>query len=725
MGRKAVFTRARFQEVRQKREQRTQRSKQQRDQRHGVDKSERLIERTVVQRPLPTDDQQALLFEQFSQACRLPAASSDLCLLMRHYTKAAGEASSPEEAAAATSGETTKKNCKRQRDGDDGVAKGTTALNTMADILLQTQITPAAVEEEGVAAEGDDLNDDDDVLTVMQDILQDDSGRRVVSTLLASLHSIGSPKCELVAKAVLEQFEENEHLPSHHVACRIMSALVQFGSVCIRGGVLDLLRQRSITAEAVEALLSDRHTAGTVLALLKYHRPATSAWLCEMLSLMGNGTAKSEKGSKKAAKNATAKSAESEQVSTEKLMELINGPVAGPVLSQLITVETRRMFLQRLSLSDLLQSKRGNSFLTQMLSIVPTDTEASSSDIAKEAKETADALLQQIGGDLHAMATDRRANFVVQSVIQLLPVMTPDKGGEHLTQLVRLLGGASGLQEMAVHGNGVHVVLALVDTVLQMSPDILIDDVADQLISRQNVNEMMNHHQGNLVIRHLMPLIARKTSKAGQLIKGVVDYNLSSLVHSETGNLVVQAFLRALGKIGASQVAQKLVSQDELLPMCHSPYASHVVFVLFELVDPTTHTLLCNTLKPQVLRLSTHINGRFIVEKIIAASREVREEMARQFLSLAQERGTQHLLCCLVASMDPRSKQQCIDRVLLPHLVDLATHQYGSIVLQKLMQAEPAVLQAVQKQLASNTHVRSDLAQNFFGKFVVQISQNS
>ncbi|CAJ1040798.1 hypothetical protein Q4I32_001745 [Leishmania shawi] len=740
MGKRAEFTRSRFKEVKQKHEERMQRSRAERDRRHGIDKSERKVDKVIVQRPLPNETQQALLLSQFAQACRLAASSTDMCTLMRHYAKVgeAAEQTNKSTTAVTTDAPSTKSTTrkrKRDKEGEEAPAAGAAFLDSVAEALLQTQNAPVVVEE--AAASGKDgenavdNDDDEDTMTVLQDILQDDSGRRVVSTLLASLNAVHSSKCEAVAKAVLEQFEENEHLPQHHVACRVMSALVQFGSDPTRQGVLNLLRQRSTTIEGVEHLLSDRHTAGTIEQLLKSYGRATAAWLCEVLSLSTRATspAAEPRGTKrKGAKQhdaAAEDAASGEDITTEKLMELVNGPVSGQVLLQLTHTDARRELLKRLPITDLLQSKRGTAFLTQLLTLTPPV--ASGEDC--ESRETEAAalfsdVLECLGNDLGEMAIDKRANFVVQALVQLLPAMGP-QSTKQLERLVRGLGGAAGISALAAHGNGVHVVLSLIDAALKLPLKSAVEALAEQLVTRHNITDLLRHKHGSLVVRRLMPLTSCKTSKVGLLLQGVVEQDLSNLVYTEAGNLVVTAYLTARGQSGASLLAQKLTRGEDLLSMCRSPYASHVVFALFELVDPTTHTLLCNALKPHVLSLSTHVNGRFIVEKMIEASRDVRESVSRQFLSLAQERGTQHLLCALLARMDARGKQTCLEKTIMPNLTALATHQCGSIVLQRLMQAEPTVLSAVRQCLSANSLVRNDLAQNFFGKFVVQIAQLS
>ena len=89
MGRKATFVKSRYQEFKHKKEQRQKRSDDIRKQRRGGAAAEadtRLVQKVLSTRPLPSKDQQELLFNQFEQACRLPGApSEDLCRLIRSY----------------------------------------------------------------------------------------------------------------------------------------------------------------------------------------------------------------------------------------------------------------------------------------------------------------------------------------------------------------------------------------------------------------------------------------------------------------------------------------------------------------------------------------------------------------------------------------------------------------------------------------------------------------
>lgn len=725
MGKVAKITRSRHQDARNKRDQRAQRSKAVREKRLGIDNEGRKLQHVVAQRRLPSEADSKLLLSQFAQACRLPAPCTDLCLLIRHCAgiseeAGTGTASACEQAQEARGG-------KRVREEEDVDRSKTATLKSFANALLSTAGTPVlTVDGESGAAAGDD--EDEDPMTVLLAILQNDYGRRVVVTLLDALHRTRGceAECVEVAKVVLEQFEENEHLPKHHVACRVLSALVQFGPTDVRQGVLNLLRESCMDGRGVGALLSDRHTSVTIDNLLQTDPEETSQWLCESLGLAPVcDTAASSSSSKKTKKTATkgtkakAEAHHGEECEGE-LMKMIEDPVSSHIVKKLISPANRHLLLSRLSVSTLLASKRGTSFLTALL-----DASAYAEDGNKsgEAALVLDSLLEQIGTRLREMAADRQGNFVVQKLFLLVPHTPAKRQGEYFALIVRLLGGAAGLQTLVSNPYGVHVMCGLVDAALQSdSAETCADEIGGLIVTKSNVVDLLNNHQGSLVVRRLMPLVKNgASSKVGRLLVSAIEQNLSSLLYDAGGNLVVQAYLRALGPGEASAFARKL-KKEELVALSRNPFAAYVVGALLDTVDATTHVMLCNLLKPYVATLATHLNGRFVVEKLIPASRDVRDELVRHFSALAMGQGTQHVLCALVASLDPRGKENLIRNTIVPSVRELATNSFGSVALQKLMQSDADVLSAVQLRLHNDTALTNDLAQTFHGKFVVNLA---
>ncbi|EPY24880.1 pumilio-repeat, RNA-binding protein [Strigomonas culicis] len=623
----------------------------------------------------------------------------DLCALLQQYAEAgddeAAAPAQPEQQAAATASRKRPRAESSKRDGE--------TLDRLVDAFLLTQNTPV-----GEGADGEEEEEDEEPVTVLEEMVQCDVGRRVTVALLAALAATEHAKRGAVAKALLELFEENEHLPEHYVACRILSALTRHGTDDVQVGVLDLMRQRGTTWEGVRKMLCDRHTSVTVEHLLQRVPAATAEWLCEVLGLSAAAPKK---------KKASAKKAAEEEPTAADITHLVEDPVAGQVMQRLAqTHKANAALLQTLDLDALLETKRGTALLAQLVSF-PADQPPA----AKEAAAAVERLYQALGPRLKELCVDKSANFVVSRLLQLLPHTGAKSSASALEAFVDKLGGAEELRTLTQSSIGVHVANTLIDVAIATDAA---EEVAALLMPARHVKEMLTHPQEQLVIRHLMPLVAKKQSKAGQLLLHTINDD-TSLAYDAMGNLVFQDYLKALGPAGASHAARKMMKEDNLLHMCQHASAAHVVHALLDLVDSPTQTALCNALKQYVVQLATHINGRFVVEKLVRVSREVRDELVKQFTFLARSRGTQHLLCTLFACLDARGKQNVVDRVLVPQLSALAIDQCASITLQKLAQADPVAREAMHKMIRENSRLRSDLLQNFYGKFLVRICETN
>ncbi|CAD2222821.1 hypothetical protein, conserved [Angomonas deanei] len=452
------------------------------------------------------------------------------------------------------------------------------------------------------------------------------------------------------------------------------------------------MMQRATSPEELRSLLMNRHTSGTVEHLLRYLPAPTSNWLCAVLF------------------------GEEEELTAAQRQELVEDPVAGQILQQIAQtqLQLRGRLLQLFSPVELLHTKRGTAFLNVLLSAPEPDSKVDK----KELRLVFDTVRKQIVSKLEEMCADRNANFVVQRLLQLIPFCAEDPKAM-VTQFVKDMGGADALVRLAAEPIGVHVVLTLIDVAVACGAG---DEVGSLLLKRVSPEEMIAHNQGQLVVRRLLPLVAVKRSAVGTELSTLLSNKWVDYAFDSMGNLVVQDYLKALGTAGASKCAATLVKDTNLLRMSQNASASHVVFTLLDLVDGPTQTSLCNALKGVVVQLSTHINGRFIVEKLLRLSREVRDELVKQFLFLVQSKGTQHMLCTLLTCIDGRGRQHVIQGIIVPNLMAIATDASGSVNLQKMMQSDAEVLQAVQKAISA-TGARTPLLQNFFGKFVVRIAE--
>ncbi|KEG13691.1 pumilio-repeat, RNA-binding protein [Trypanosoma grayi] len=679
MGKKATFERAHQRQVRHTREQRQRKSAAVKAMRRGEDDSGRLIQYTTTCRSLVTDEKKAMLVEQFAQACRLPAACEDLCMLLRQV---AGEYKQAEATR------------KRLRD-DNAVSKAT--FESIIDAFLQLEHQAATTTDE---------DDEEEPLTLLEEVIQDECGSRVVCALIAAVDASASDeKKALVLDALIKLFEENETLYEHYVACKVMSALVLHGDHAIQERVLQVLKYHSGTVEQLQLQLRNRHSAVTIHHLIEQLPIESIAWLSDTLC------ATDCIGGKK--KNKTKMVCDDEDNLQETLISLILDPVASPVMRALfLRSANRAAFLRKIEITTLLTTKRGCKFLQETLSPELPNW------APEEAMATLDVVMAACEANLVEMCTSSDANFVVQAVIGLIPLTgDPTAVAVRFKGILNVIGPH--FSTLSTHYIGVHVVVALVGATLSLSTKALAEEIASMLVTRNNVADIVRDPHGSLIVRKLLPLCAVKDSKVGQLLASTIEKDMTSLMYDAIGNLTVQEYIKVRG---AENLARSLMkSGEELASMCQHAYASHVVGCIFDNVGASTHSSLCNALRPHVVVLSRHVNGRFVVEKALGANRDICDLLLRHFTALACEKGTQHVLCALVSNLDQRGKQKVVD-LIISGLTELSTQQCSSIVLQKLMQADEVVLQAVQKELTQKPRLRNNLAQNFFGKFVVQIT---
>ncbi|EAN97946.1 putative pumilio-repeat, RNA-binding protein [Trypanosoma cruzi] len=680
MGKKANFERAHQRQVQHTREQRKRKVAAARALRIGEDTNGRRIQRYSLPKVRLSDEKKKMLVEQFTQACRLPATSEDLCMLLR-----------------SACGEKTQDDASRKRRREE-TTMDESNLGTIVDAFLQWGHQAAITTDE---------SDEDEPMTLLEDVLQDECGGRVVCALIAALDTSKNDKKPMVLDAVTKLFEENETLHEHYVACKVMSSLVQYGDRETQERVLDVLQQHAKTVDQLQAQLRNRHSAVTIQHLIEHFPTETLAWLGETL-----GVTELLVGKKMAKKKRMKKTNHDECDRRDTLLLLILDPVASPIIRALISRSVNTSaFLENMDLVMLLETKRGCRFLQDILS--PALPKWNSEG---EATVTLDVVMKSCETKLLEMCTSIDANFVVQAIIGLIPRTEKASTDRYFKQLLKVLGPH--LSSLATHYIGVHVVVALVVSSHLTPMEDMAEEIAGTIITGNNVADMLCDSNGSLVVRKLLPLCKRKGSKVGQMLLKAINQDMSSLMYDAIGNLTLQEYIKVCG---GEEIARKLCKSDELLSMCQHTYASHVVGSLFENVGATTHTNLCHALRPHVLTLSRHLNGRFIVEKAIYANRDICDLLLRHFMELACEKGTQHVLCTLMLNSDQRGREWVVNTVI-SGLVDLATQQCGSIVLQKLMLADALLLAAVKKELAQKPRLRNNLAQNFFGKFVVQIT---
>eukprot|EP00796_Vickermania_ingenoplastis_P004860 gene4860-3481_t len=667
MGRVAAVSKSRKFDTRVKSKKRAQRSATERSKRLAEDTDGRKVKMVTRRKALPGTEDSQLLKEQIGQACRIAAPSRDLCALIRSY-------------AGINDVELPEASRKRSREEAVNISE----LEKIADKMIQLQKVAANEDE------ADDENDSEsDVETIFVDVMQNEYGQRTLYTLLTALKAVGSKKFDELARALIEEFEENENLSKNHIACRLMSALSFHGSENIRQRVLSVFQHQVSSEEDLVVLLRNNHTSTTIANLLKNQHEDTSKWLSETLSLE-----KAYKGN-------------SEEDIAQRIATLIEDPVASRVMRQLINTRTRAIFFKYLDISALMNSKRGSAFLRDLFTF--ENGKVSEEEVAS----LTSAILERIGDELNQLALDKRANFVVQKIITLTQY-GGSIGADAFNAILRLL--SSSIPALITSTVGVHVVCTLAETALHISPGAL-QRTADYIINRNTINDLLFCSNGSLAIRSIMPIVKDSSIQAAALLKRSIEQSQDDLIFHPIGNLVVQRYYKEIGSAAASVYAKKVVKdQKYFMGLCRDNYASHVVYSLLDCVDASTHTLICSALKNNSKALAVHVNGRFLIEKIIPANSDLRNELTRQFVPLCMEKGTQHILCSLVSSLDQRGVESLIAK-LTANLKTICTDQSGSITIQKLMQAHPPVREAVASALRASESLRQELSRNFFGKF--------
>ena len=711
MGHARTFIRSRQADFKKKKTDRDQRRDSVKQQRRGDGGAARKVQWVSAAKPLPSAENQKLLFNQFAQACRIPGASDDLRLVLRDAS------------------------VNRAAEGGDAVVQNVLAL---------------ALE----CAQHREL---------FESVLTDENGNRVLCSLLRAAVKHRSQHDDL-CRAILKYFEDSPVLMQHFIAAKTLGAISEHGSDVTKHAILKILQASMSTAalsgshvDGLRKLLIDRHTSAIVMKLLESERPATVEWIGRVFGLgFKQSTTADEqpRSAKKSRKEQTA-SASSQQAAplgAAGLTHLINDPVAGAVMQALVDEHTREPMAKQLVLRDLLASKRGCKFMCCLLSLEGEEDEETNETIKDAARTSAakkaplttplqtaesaaansnlakfflDTLLMEPETlvDVLELSFDPTANFVVQKIIGLVPLVTIEKlKGEYHARLLHLFGAR--LHEMTLHPIAVHVVVSLVSATFKCG-SALFSALAKVLAKQDTILELVRDKNGSLVVRKLIQCSGTNKGAAGAaaaagLLRAIEDH-LGTLMYDPTGNLIVQEVLRACGQSNAANFFHKNLRGEELFAACQHPHASHVVHCLFETLDARTHAELCAQLKPQVVELAKHLNGRFIVEQTIPAHREIRDTLLRHFFDLTLVKGTQHVLVTLVKALDAASKKNLLECVLVPKFRDLATNATGSIAVQKILQSDEDVYNRLKEALKNNVALSRTLVSDFFGKFVVQI----
>ncbi|CUG33250.1 Hypothetical protein, putative, partial [Bodo saltans] len=627
MGKKATFIKARLHEFHRKKVSRGKRSEEIRKKRLGED-SNRLVQRVLSKRPLPVQEDQELLLKQFGQSCRLPTPADDLVNLVKSLQEEGGRADA-------------------------------------AKAVAENMITLAKTD-----------------VSLFQSLLVDENASRVISV---SVSSTEAPKLfasvhKQLCATIFAAFEAAPALIRHHVSSRVFSALVVGNSSVDLSKIVKLLGETISNYDDALAIVKDRHIAPIICRLLSLPGTEVAEWLSVLLKI----TPAAEKPLKRAKKDAAVQ--DNTTLTPESLgsviSSIIDDPIAAPVLHALITDSNRWSIFSALILLPSSTTKRSQRFLIRLLEVGGEGPSA-------VATQLLDSILLGSGSELIGSIVDSsfdsNLNFTVQKVIQLLPRVN-DRASVFHRRILELV--SSRLFDMSTHGIAVHVVVTLIDASHALGEKgKYVGAVADSICRPENVMDLLRNSNGSLVVRKMIETSSHGASSS--LLMTTVEQHMSSLIYDSTGNLIVQQLLRSGNPSTSSAFFRRYLKGEALLSAAQHAGAAHVVHTLFDCVDPPTFAEMCGILKPQCCNLARHLNGRFVVEKMIPSQKDVRDSLVRQFIPLAMAKGTQHLLVLLFEHLDNSSKTALLQNVVQPHFRQLATNGTSSIVLQKLLQGSP------------------------------------
>lgn len=661
MGKKATFIKARLNEFHRKKVSRGKRSEEIRKKRLGTDSS-RLVQRVLAKRPLPVLHDQVLLLDQFGQSCRLPVPAEDLVNLVKSL-------------------------------GDEGGNRDT---------------VKAVVEKFCGLAQSD--------RALFHQLLTDENATRIIAAATSSedvAKSFASSH-KALCNEILSSFEKEPTLVRHHVASRVFTSIVLGTGSHELDRVFRLLEAAVTSFDDAIKMVKDRHVATTLCRLLSLPGSKVSDWLSALLKIGPS----SEKPVKRSRTEAAIQGNNGSDALRSVIEDIMDDPIGAPVLHALITDANRLSIFSALVQLSSTTTKRSQRFVMRLL-------EVGGEGKSELATQLLDEILlgpgSELIGSIVDASFDANMNFTVQKVIKLIP--RADRAAAFHRRVLDLV--SSRLFDMSTHPIAVHVVIALIDASHAMGEKgAFVAAIGESICRPESVVDLIRNTNGGLVVRKLIET-SSQTSSASTLLMTTIEQHMSSLIFDATGNHIVQELLRSGSATSAGSFFRRYLKGEALLSASQHLCASHVVHTLFDRVDPPTFAEMCGTLKPHVCNLARHVNGRFVVEKMIASQRDVRESLVRQFIPLSMSKGTQHLLVSLFEHLDNGSKNTLLQNVVLPHFRQLAVNGTSSIVLQKLLQGNPFFLAAVKKWASSQGDgLLRELSQNFFGKFVVQIITN-
>ena len=440
-------------------------------------------------------------------------------------------------------------------------------------------------------------------------------------------------------------------------------------------------------------------------------------------------------------------------------------------------------------------SNLANKMMKRMLNPALATTEADAEDTAAEAAVDATVVVTK-KLEIVNMAIDAEGNYVAQRIFALLPAVAAHNPTEALLVYKKVIGlfddhtpapaapkkaprsftdtqnarkekgylqhvggyHASKISqvevttafiELAVSSLGCHSLIALLEGAVGAAAysncKIDLNLVIDRVFKTSQAQALMADQHGGLVLRKFLAALGAASKKASDKTSpitaafnttvSVVESHLKELMYDPAGNLVVQQLLAALPAQQVASLYQRFIQKSVVEIATHAS-AAHVLVALLDIVDAKVHADIAQQVKPSVLDLATHLNGRFVVEKLIPNYSDIRETITNNFGKLAKQKGTQHVLVALWNALDDSKAKALIEKTIIPNITTYAVDPCSSIVIQKLLQdsqkriaaADPAkasLCKLARVAVVDNAAVKKNLIHDRFGRFIVWVLDSS
>eukprot|EP00744_Colponema_vietnamica_P007756 GILI01011120.1.p1 GENE.GILI01011120.1~~GILI01011120.1.p1 ORF type:complete len:713 (-),score=272.46 GILI01011120.1:146-2038(-) len=303
--------------------------------------------------------------------------------------------------------------------------------------------------------------------------------------------------------------------------------------------------------------------------------------------------------------------------------------------------------------------------------------------------------------------------------------------------------------ELAIGSIGCHALIALLEGAVgaseQKNCKIDLNLIIDRIFKQAQAKDIMSDQHGSLVLRKFLAVLGaaskRQNDKASPITAAfnttisVVESHLKDLMYDQAGNIVVQQLLAALPSAQLASFYQRFIQQSVADIAVHAS-AAHVLVSLLDIADAKVHADIAQQLKGSILDLATHLNGRFVVEKLIPNYSDIREIIITNFTKLAHEKGTQHVIVALWNALDDTKAKQLVEKTIMPNLRNYAVDPCSSIVIQKLLQdsqkrsssidpAKANFCALARVKLVDDANVKKQLLHDRFGRFIIWVLDSS